>query len=149
MDAQKPLIETSSLRTKTLGEKAKNKEMPIVRYDREFDSFMLLFVPPMTETVVHYVDDHVALLYEPESREIVGLQIEDFVRSFLPNHASLQKIWRLSEAMGSKEKVKDLGDMIFIVETVKPKMVREVIEASGKSFEGRSTNVAEAFAGAY
>lgn len=62
-------------------------------YDPTFDAAIILLVPPEVETVVHYLEDdeHVALLYDPETMEVVGLQIEGFARSFLPRHEALQR----------------------------------------------------------
>ncbi len=61
-------------------------------YAPAFDAAMILLVPPEVETVVHYLegDEQMALLYDPETMEAVGLQIEGFARSFVPQHEALQ-----------------------------------------------------------
>ena len=63
------------------------------QYDKEADILILQFVPREVKTVVHYVDDHVALLYQAQDLEIVGLQVEAFERSFLPNHEEVRRLW--------------------------------------------------------
>src|SRR5258707_1936385 len=78
------LVKTSDLKTGFLAAAAKSKHRSIhIDYDKRFDALMLLLVPPETETIVHYVDDHVALLYRSENLEIVGIQVEEFERGFL------------------------------------------------------------------
>src|ERR1700730_1814722 len=83
-----------------------------------------------TETVVHYVDDHVALLYRADDLEIVGLQVEDFQHSFVPSHANVQRVWRLSD---TGAKLENVGDMILVVEAFERKkmtVAREVAKAA-------------------
>jgi hypothetical protein len=97
-----------------------------VSYDRDFDALMLLFVPLETEHIVHYLDDQVALLYQPETLEIVGLQIEDFERRFVPEHETVSGVWHLSEA---DLKLEDVGDMLLTLERKKPTVAREIVKA--------------------
>ena len=73
------------------------KMLPRFEYDPDFDAVTLTFATPHQETIVHYVDENVALLYLPKTHEIIGLQIEAFVRSFLPQHAALRDAWSLRE----------------------------------------------------
>ncbi len=124
----KPLISTSELKTTLLASLIRQGQRPLfVHYDSEFDALMLLVVPPETETVVHYVDDHIALLYQPDTLEIVGMQVEDFEHSFLPAHENVQRVWRLSDTGNELENV---GDMILAVERMKPEVAREVVKAA-------------------
>jgi hypothetical protein len=94
----KRLIETGKLKTNRL----RAATSTYSDYDEDFDALILLVVSPDTETVVHYLDDepHIALLYEPESLEIVGVQIEDFVLSFIPWLKATNREWKLSEILG-------------------------------------------------
>lgn len=128
MDEIKQLVSTADLKTTLLSKLAAEKSRhTYVKYDDVFDALMLLVVSPEHETVVHYVDDHVALLYLPDSLEIVGLQIEDFEYSFVPEHEAVSKVWRLST---SGVKLESLGDMILAVEKAKPEVAREVVKAT-------------------
>jgi hypothetical protein len=123
------LVPTSELKTTRLGE-ARNRErhhLYSVRYHNTFDALIILFVSPENETVVHYIDDHVGLIYESETLEIVGLQVEAFEHSFLPSHPGVERVWRLSEA---GIKLENFGDLTLAVERMKPDVAREVIEAS-------------------
>ncbi|MBI1258953.1 MAG: hypothetical protein GC204_15895 [Chloroflexi bacterium] len=97
-----------------------------MRYDDLADMFMLLFVPPEQETVVFYVDGYVGLLIDPETMNVVGLQIDAFRRSFLPNHASVQH-WRLSE---TGVDVQDFGDVILTFDRLNTKIAQEIILAT-------------------
>lgn len=51
-----------------------------LHYDSESD---MLIAAPATESVVHYIDEHLALLYDPDTLEVAGFQIEAFCHSFL------------------------------------------------------------------
>lgn len=137
------LVPTDSLKITRLAEAGKGRAY--LHYDPVFDALMILFVSPDTETVVHYVDDHVALLYEPETREVVGLQVEAFERSFVPRHDAVRRVWRLSEATDTK--IEDLGDMIFAVEARTPEVTREVVRASAPALGSRGQELVAALAG--
>jgi hypothetical protein len=122
------LVPTSELKTGYLAKLAKSKSQSLfVSYDKEFDALTLQVVPPEVETVVHYVDDNVALLYRPADLEVVGLQVESFERSFLPRHESVRKVWKLSDACADLD---DFGDVILIVERLKSKVAQEVAKAA-------------------
>ncbi len=124
----KRLVETTELQTAFFEELGESGQVPILfRYDDKFDALMFLFVSPDTETVAHYVDEHVALLYEPDSKQVVGMQIEDFEHSFVPRHESVRREWRLSESVAGLD---SLADIIFVVERQKPQVVREVVRAT-------------------
>jgi hypothetical protein len=124
----KRLVQTSELRTGKLTELARKRQLNIsIFYDKAFDALMLLFIPNDQETVVHYTDGDVALLYLPDTLEIVGLQIEDFESKFLQVHESVRRVWRLSESGVS---LQDYSDLIFALDLLKPQVAREVIKAS-------------------
>lgn len=98
-----------------------------INYDHRLDTLMLLFASPDTETFVHYLDDSVGLLCETESLEVVGFQIEAFAEVFVPEHADVAKVWRLSE---SGVPMKDLGDLFLTIEQRKPTIAREIIKVT-------------------
>lgn len=128
MDEIKPLISNTDLKTTLLERLAADKSTQVfVKYDDVFDALMLLVVSPEHETVVHYVDDHVALLYLPDSLEIVGLQVEDFEHSFVPQHEAVSRVWRLS---ASGIQLNNVGELILAVEKMKPAVAREVAKAA-------------------
>ncbi len=105
------------------------KTPPRFEYDPDFDAVTVSFAAPYQETIVHYVDEHVALLYLPKTHEIVGLQIEAFRKSFLPQHAALQDAWSLREHISKKE-VEDFGDLKVKVDQVTPVITKEIFKAS-------------------
>jgi hypothetical protein len=122
------LIDTSQLKIGLLAQLARDKHSPlVVHYNSDFDAFMLLVVSPETETVVHYVDDHVAFLYHPDTLEIVGLQVEDFRHSFVTNHEAVRRVWELG---ATNAELHDFGDVLLAVNALKPKIAREVVEAA-------------------
>lgn len=124
MAAIERLVETTDLKTTRLRAALAREQAPLLFYDRESDELLLQIVPPAALTVVHYIDDHVGFLYEAESLEIVGFQVEAFQTSFLPEHAELRRVWRLSESGVSLE---DIEDLIVVFEQAKQSMAREII----------------------
>lgn len=101
------LVDTKNLKTNLWKQASARKVAPGFHFDPKEDAVMLLIVDRKAPRIVHYIDEHVALLYQPETREIVGLRIESFQKSFLPKYADLQKAWKLSEA----SQVRDLGEL--------------------------------------
>lgn len=97
-------------------------------FDNELDTLMILLVDPSTETTVHYIDDQVALLYDPKSNEVVGVQIEDFT-TFAQAHSEVEKAWRLKDCCDENE-FKDFGDIVIHFETQKPAVTKEVIKVT-------------------
>jgi len=81
--AQERLVDTASLKTTKLAKYVEQGQFTFMRYDAYSDNLMLTFVPNTIETVVHYIDDHVALLYRPDTKEVVGFQVEAFLHSFV------------------------------------------------------------------
>ncbi len=128
MDAIKRLVPTQALKTSLLSKMVERKRSPFFfHYDEETDVFMLLLAGPDTETVVHYVDENVAILYIHDNYEIIGLQIEDFVNKFMPKFNSLQKAWKLSD-VGIRND--NLWDLTLAVEERKVTVALEVIKAA-------------------
>lgn len=131
------LVETTELKTSKWKEIiAEEGFTPELKYNDRTDSLMLLLVSRSTPTVVHYIDDHVALLYTPQDREVVGLRVESFQKSFLPKYADLQAEWRLSD----KCKLEDFGDLIIAVQTYKkrePIIARRISEITHQIVEQR------------
>ena len=82
----KRLRDSSELKTTYL--RASKPTAPELDYDQAFDALYITFVPPRGKTIVHYPVDEafIALVYEADSLEIVGLQIENFQGSFLQAH---------------------------------------------------------------
>lgn len=129
MDKIKRLVDTNQLKTSYLSN-IQRKSSPFFHYDNQSDTLMLLFISPENETIVHYVDRHVAILYTPENYEIVGLQIEDFQSDFMPMYSDLQKAWSLSDFIVNNENV---WDLTLIIEERKLKIALEIIKAGQKA----------------
>jgi hypothetical protein len=124
------LVKTTQLKTNLLHKSALQKSLQLsVDYDKDFDALYIRFVAPdpSVDTVVHFIDDHVAFLYRADDMEIVGLQVEDFELSFLPSHANVMRVWKASDAGITFE---DLGDMMLEVGRRKPKVAREIVRAT-------------------
>jgi hypothetical protein len=90
-DIQRP-ISTKDLKMTRLAQ-ARGQYPPqfSVNYDSDFDVLMILIVLPGTEVVAHYIDDHIALLYDPKDLQVVGILVEDLECNFLPEHGPTQQ----------------------------------------------------------
>lgn len=121
----KRLVETKQLKTKQLRTAMNQAQTPYLFYDNECDELLLQFVPPETMTVVHYTtDEHVAFLYEPETMEIVGFQVEAFSTSFLPKHESMERAWSLRE---SGIQLANVQDLILAFDEKKQDIAQEML----------------------
>lgn len=126
MDTIQQLISTSELKTSYL-ETLINKRPPLfLHYDKESDILLLLLVSPEIETIVHYIDRHVAVLYTTDELEIVGLQIEDFESEFVPMYGSLKKAWSIRN---TEIKTGNVWDFSLAVQEKKIKVAVEVTKA--------------------
>jgi hypothetical protein len=122
-----PLISISELKTNIIEEHMNSKKFPSVSYDNVLDALILLFVQD-TEMAVHYInDDYVALLYDPESLEIIGLQIENFEYSFLPDHDEVERVWRLSDV---DKKFENFGDLMIEVKRKEVDLTRQLLRVT-------------------
>jgi hypothetical protein len=122
------LISASDLKTDRLSQAGKDSiQHPFsIRYHDRLDALIVFLVPAEHDAVVFYLDEHVGLLCDSETLEIVGFQIEAFEHSFLPQYADLSRAWRLS---GGAE-FETFGQLILKVQRMEPDVAREVVEAS-------------------
>lgn len=111
MEVLESLVDISELNMNVL-RSAKSHKIVYFHYDDVFDAFTLMLVPPDEKTVVHYLDDHVGLLYKPETMEVVGFQIEAFEHNFIPEHENVGKVWTMDFADNDE---KDFGKIVFQV----------------------------------
>jgi len=129
----KRLVETSQLNTNLWKERAGKKEFKsYIKYNEIVDSLSLLIVPPTKRKIVHYIDDHVALYYDPESMEVIGVRVEAFERSFLPKYAELKKAWCLSD---TGKQLRDYHDLLIAVEYHRPQIAIEITKIAGGLLE--------------
>jgi hypothetical protein len=135
MDAViKSLFATKKLKTRLL---ERHRGDVHVFFDRGCDTLIIQAVPPSKETVVHYLGDkNISLLYEAESKEIVGIQVEGFTRSFVPQHARVGEVWTKTIS------VKDFGDLVVAVEQRQPMIAKEVMQASRPAIEQMDSELA-------
>lgn len=123
MDSKKRLVNSKSLKTGRLSEYIERAQLPFMRYDNFSDSLILMIVPNSVETVVHDIDDHVSLIYEPSSLEVVGFQVEAFEHSFISKYAAVENVWKLSDTTVQLE---DVEDLILVLEEKKREVAREL-----------------------
>ena len=124
MDKIKQLVKTSQLKTSYLSNFHQNKIF--FHYDDLSDSLMILFISPDRETIVHYLDKYVAILYTPKDNEIVGLQVDYFQSDFVPMYEDLQREWCLSNFIVKDE---SFWDLTLSVESKKISIALGIIKA--------------------
>ena len=137
MAVNKGLVPTKALKTNLLKEERHGVH---VYYDKMNDTLLMQIIPPCEETIIHFLEDeNVSLIYEAKSKEIVGIQIEGFRTSFVPKHASLEKIWNKRIA------IKDFGELLIRVEDDRPLLAKEIVKASRSAISQDNHKLAEVF----
>jgi hypothetical protein len=97
-----------------------------VHFDKILDTFFVMFVSPETETVIHYIDDYVGLMYDPQNLEVVGVQIESF-KEFAQQNQSIEKAWEIKIDCA---KVDDLGDLYTVKDKKEKIIAREIAKVA-------------------
>ena len=132
MAAIERLVETRELKVNRLNTAYERDQAPYLFYDGDNDELLIQYVPPEVFTIVHYIDEYVALVYEYESKEIVGFHIEDFKAGFLAKHKSLEKVWRLSDAGIQLE---DLEDLVVAFRERKVQFAHEMMNYANQTLQ--------------
>lgn len=66
----------------------------LVRYHNGLDALIIYMIESENSPVVFYLDENLGVLLDPKTKEIVGLQIEGFQKSFLPRHTTVRTPWQ-------------------------------------------------------
>ena len=122
MAALKQLVDTKELKMNVIQSLIEGKANYFTRYDDQLDTLYILFTAPDTETIVHYIDDHLALLYLPGKKEVVGLQVEDF-KQFAKKNNAVEKAWHISM---NCDHFKNMGNLYTFKDKQERKVIREV-----------------------
>jgi hypothetical protein len=142
MDAIQQLVPTKSLKTSFIAQVAQEKPELFFNYNDESDTLMLLVIDPDNETIVHYLDKNVAVLYTPDNLEIVGLQVEDFVRDFMPHYNSLKKAWSIRN---TQIKLGNVWDLRLVAQEKQFEVALEVVRAVKPIIGQPATELEKAF----
>lgn len=132
------LTQTNDLKVTHLQKMAAGRKIVrLLNYDDVSDTLIFLFCPPDTPTIVHYIDEYVALLYDPNNKEVLGIQIENFESGFLSDNDEIQRIWRLSDSCENLN-IKNLGDISIVFEKKKPEVAQELARYTEALLGGQS-----------
>jgi hypothetical protein len=115
-----PIVNSNQLKTTLL-----NNPPVTIRYNNVFDALKIYFDNPNQKQVIHYLDDYVALIFSPESKEIIGIQVEAFEKVFIHKHTRLETAWRLTDNCQERQ-LEDIGDMMLFVQVRQEKVTNEV-----------------------
>lgn len=130
MAALECLMQTKKLKTGLWTQYCSKSQNPEDFYYNEVvDALSFRIVSRLEETIVHYIDEHVGLLYRPSDLEIVGIRIEGFKKGFLPKYADLQKEWRLSTNCSD---LNDFGDMLITVEKQESEVTKKITDVTSE-----------------
>lgn len=92
-----------SIRLKTTYVEQQDPERAQMYYDRELDTLYIRLDAFGDLHVAHYLDDGVYALFDPETMEVVGFQVENWERVFLNClHPDLKRVWSPPERREDK-----------------------------------------------
>lgn len=137
METIERLLSTKDLKTSLLLDNLEKAKTKFMYYDPISDILFLSIVPPNVETVVHYIDSYVGLLYEPDSLEVVGFQVEAFEHCFMPMHDEVKAVWRLS---GTDVGLADIGEIIMVFERKKEAIAKELKSITERLLGGEANS---------
>lgn len=129
MAALTQLVDTKDLNMNIIKSFIEGRVNYFTRYDDELDTFYILFTAPNTETIVHYIDDHLALLYLPGEKEVVGVQVEDF-KQFAKKYNAVEKAWHIST---NCDHMKTMENLYALKDKQEKKVIREVAKVTKDS----------------
>lgn len=85
------------------------------RYDSESDHVIIYFNGRPQPAVSVYTEDNLYVMVAPDSHQIVGLQVENWERSFVPAHKELQTVWsQLKQVLETEQPVNALLQMLAL-----------------------------------
>ena len=118
------LISLKSLKTNIWSKNISKGIKPEISFDKYNDTFTIIFSPCNERILVYYIDYFVSVLYRHSDKEIIGIQIDTFFKSFFPKYATENKGWNLRDSG-----VEVSGDDIVINCKMKNNMVVEIISS--------------------
>jgi hypothetical protein len=83
------------LELRTTHLKRQDPQRAVMTYDRQLDTLYIKLDTFGGLHVAHYLDDGVYALFDPDTLEVVGFQVEAWKRVFLHQHPDLRWPWRM------------------------------------------------------
>lgn len=112
-----PLIDTKLLNFENLKNLKKLIPSAEVDFDEYADILRIILLPGCSKAVVHYLDENMGLLYDPNSLMVVGFHIEGFTCSFLKKNPSIAKSWTNTKQITSSKNIYELRENRIEIET--------------------------------
>lgn len=129
------LVDTKELKLNKIKSWLNGVEGHFTRYDRELDTLYIHFSDPEKETIVHHLDQHLALLYLPDSLEVVGVQVED-IKLFAKKNNAIKKAWQIQTKC---ETLVNMEGLYALHDKQEKKVIREVARVTQESLYGSKT----------
>ncbi|MBN1819171.1 MAG: hypothetical protein JW833_00560 [Prolixibacteraceae bacterium] len=102
------------------------------RYDDRLDTLYIMFTNSDSVTIVHHLDENLALIYLPDTLEVVGVQIED-LKLFARKNRAIDEVWKLQ---GDCERLSNMGKLYAYKYKQEKKVMREVARVTQESLYG-------------
>ena len=85
-----------------------------------------MLVDCQRETVLFYINNDIALLLDAQTKEVVGIQVESFKKTFLKRNVKLQQMWKIQKG-NTENSISDLGDLFNVRKRREPAVAQEVV----------------------
>ncbi len=87
----KPLIDREEIKTNIMGKSFSDLPHEFYAvYDEINDEFIIKVIEPERFVSTYHITDNIAVLVDPESLEVVGVQLFNFQKEYVPNTAQLE-----------------------------------------------------------
>jgi hypothetical protein len=103
------------IRLKTTHIEQQDPDRVTMSYNREIDTLFIRLDAFGGLHVACYLDDGVYALFDPETMEVVGFQVENWEKAFLNIHPDLKQFWPTSP-----EPQEEMGYIVDIVKRYTP-----------------------------
>jgi uncharacterized protein YuzE len=81
----------------------------VADYDAELDTLFVYFNDGPLPGVYDYVGGEVWVLYDPETLQVIGFQVENFEAVFLRKYAEVALLWQASQAAPSPASLEEVA----------------------------------------
>ena len=71
----------------------KSKRFAWARYDKDADSVVIYLTGRPQPSVSVLTDHNLYLMVDPKSRNVIGLHVENWERTFVPAHTEVKVVW--------------------------------------------------------
>ena len=112
MAGVKPLVDLKELDLSLLSKiKAGNLPIRHSSYDKSQDTLILSYIDPSSMVVSYFLDDNIALLYNPKNKVVTGFQIEN-LKEILDENSAIMRAWSVEFKCDKRYTISELSDVL-------------------------------------